>query len=139
MINYHYITEYQIVNESRYTKWLSDVVEELKLQILQIDYIFCSDAYLITINQRYLAHDNLTDIITFDYSTGNEMTADIFISVDRIKENAGNYEVSEERELLRVMCHGILHLKGFKDKTEEDRKLMRNKEDQLIEMFHVEQ
>jgi probable rRNA maturation factor len=94
---------------------------------------------LLEINQQYLDHDTLTDIISFDYSVGKELHGDIFISIDRVRENAVEFNVSFEDELNRVMVHGVLHYCGFKDKTEEDEKAMRIKEDEKIKMFHVKQ
>jgi rRNA maturation RNase YbeY len=94
---------------------------------------------LVEINKQYLDHDTLTDIISFDYSVGNELNGDIFISVERVRENALEYNVSFEDELKRVMVHGVLHYSGYKDKSEEDEKIMREKEDEKLGMFHVEQ
>jgi rRNA maturation RNase YbeY len=93
----------------------------------------------LEINQKYLSHDTLTDVITFDYSIGKTMSADIYISIERVRENASSYQVTFENELLRVMSHGILHLAGYKDKKEEHKKEMRLKEEEKIKMFHVEQ
>jgi rRNA maturation RNase YbeY len=90
------------------------------------------------LNEQYLNHDTLTDIISFDYSVGNEIHGDIFISTERVKDNATDFKVSFEEELKRVMVHGVLHYCGYKDKTEEDEALMRSKEDEKIKMFHVE-
>jgi probable rRNA maturation factor len=104
-----------------------------------LSYIFCNDQYLLDLNQTYLSHDTLTDIITFDYVEGTVVSGDIFISVDRLKENAAIFKVSFEEERLRVMAHGLLHLMGYKDKTTEDQEVMSNKENEKIKMFHVEQ
>jgi len=95
----------------------------------EISYIFCSDEYLHKINLEHLQHDTLTDIITFNYCEDDLINSDIFISVDRVKENAGLFKTSFENELSRVMIHGILHLVGYDDKTDEDKALMRSKED----------
>lgn len=104
-----------------------------------INFIFCDDDYLLKINKEYLDHDTLTDIITFDYSVGNELHADIFISEERVRDNAADFKVSFDEELMRVMAHGVLHLCGYKDKLSEEEKIMRKKEDEKILMFHVEQ
>jgi rRNA maturation RNase YbeY len=93
----------------------------------------------LEINQQYLDHDTLTDIISFDYSIGNELHGDIFISIERVRENAQDYSVSFEEELKRVMVHGVLHYCGYKDKSEQDEKLMREKEEEKMKMFHVKQ
>ena len=91
------------------------------------------------INQQYLDHDTLTDIISFDYSVGNEINGDIFVSVERVKENASDYNVTFQEEIQRVLVHGILHYCGYKDKTESDELVMRTKEEEKMKMFHVEQ
>lgn len=105
----------------------------------EINYIFCTDVYLHEINVKYLEHDTLTDIISFDYTENQVVSGDIFISIERVKENASEFSVAFDVELLRVMAHGILHYCGFKDKSEADEVLMRQKEDEKIKMFHVEQ
>jgi rRNA maturation RNase YbeY len=93
----------------------------------------------LEINQQYLDHDTLTDIISFDYSVGNEINGDIFVSVERVKENASDYKVTFHEEIQRVLVHGILHYCGYKDKTESDERIMRFKEEEKMKMFHVEQ
>ena len=103
-----------------------------------MDYIFCTDEYLLELNQEYLKHDTFTDIITFDYTDGSAISGDIFISTDRVKENAKEFEEDVLNELRRVMSHGVLHLAGYGDKSKEESKLMREKEDEKIKMFHVE-
>jgi probable rRNA maturation factor len=105
----------------------------------EINYIFCDDDYLHKINVEYLNHDTLTDIISFDYTMGNEIGGDIFVSVERVLDNSKDYNTSFEDELKRVLVHGVLHYCGYKDKSEADETLMRNKEDEKLEMFHVEQ
>lgn len=112
---------------------------KIKSQEKSIICIFCDDDYLLEINKQYLDHDTLTDIISFDYCIGDLISGDIFISIDRVKDNAQEYDVSFNNELLRVMSHGILHYCGYKDKTQEDQLLMRAKEQEKINMFHVEQ
>ncbi len=139
MISFNFIEVKEDFDVSKFTKWLQRVSESEDKRIGNITYIFCSDAYLLGINQQYLNHDTYTDIITFDNSIGNSISADIFISVDRVVANAIDFEVSFEEELKRVVVHGILHLCGYKDKTKEDATLMRIKEDEKIRMFHVEQ
>ena len=101
-------------------------------------FIFCDDEYLLKINQDYLHHDTFTDIITFPYEDFNGIAGDVFISVERVKENAAEFEVDFDLELKRVMAHGVLHLLGFGDKSEEEASLMRLKEDEKIKLFHVE-
>ncbi|MFH6603090.1 rRNA maturation RNase YbeY [Maribacter algicola] len=139
MIEFHYETDFNIANEVYYADWISRVIESELNFPSRIDFIFCEDGYLLSINQEYLDHDNYTDIITFDYSSGKQIEGDIFISVDRVKENAEKYDVDFEDELLRVMAHGVLHLMGYGDKGSVETEIMRGKEDEKIKMFHVEQ
>jgi rRNA maturation RNase YbeY len=115
--------------EVQLADWLSAVLAEYQKQADEINFIFCSDEYLLEINKTYLAHDYYTDVITFDNTEeGEPLQSDIFISIDRVKENAEKFAVTFQHELYRVMVHGILHLAGFKDKTEDEQKLMREKE-----------
>ena len=124
-------------NEEVYSKWISEVISSENKSEGEINYIFCDDEYLLEINQQYLDHDTLTDIISFDYSMGNEIHGDVYISIERVKENAVDFNVSFEEELKRVLVHGVLHYCGYKDKTDSDEQLMRSKEDEKISMFHV--
>ena len=137
MISYNYESDFTLGQEEQYSKWLSAVIESENKNEGEINYIFCDDEYLHKINMEYLQHDDLTDIISFDYCVGNELNGDIFISVERVAENAKEYEVEMEIELLRVMAHGILHYCGYKDKSEEDATLMRSKEDEKMKMFAI--
>jgi probable rRNA maturation factor len=139
MINFNYETDFELSNEKAIQEWLSNVIVSEGKKEGEINYIFCDDDYLLEINQQYLDHDTLTDIISFDYSVGKELHGDIFISVERVRENATDFGVSFEEELLRVLSHGVLHYCGYKDKTESDEKLMRQKEEEKMKMFHVEQ
>jgi len=139
MIDFNYVSDYQLVNESYYTNWVLKVVASENKALGEISYVFCDDAYLLKMNQEYLNHDTFTDIITFDYTNGNTIAGDIFISIDRVKENAKQYDVDFEEELRRVMSHGILHLAGYEDKKDEEVKVMRAKEEEKMKLFHVEQ
>ena len=139
MISFNYELEFTIENETLIADWLSEVILSENKKEGEINYIFCNDDYLLEINQQYLDHDTLTDIISFDYSIGNELHGDVFISIERVRENATDFKVSFEEELKRVLVHGVLHYCGYKDKTEEDEKAMRLKEDEKIKMFHVKQ
>ena len=109
--------------------WIQHAITNEDKVAGEISYIFCSDEYLHKINLEHLQHDTLTDIITFNYCEDDLINSDIFISVDRVKENAGLFKTSFENELSRVMIHGILHLVGYDDKTDEDKVIMRSKED----------
>lgn len=138
MIEFHYELEFELGNESKFADWVTRIITSESAHCAQIDYIFCTDSYLLDINQKYLQHDSLTDIITFDYSDAVSVSGDIFISTERVRENARLFKCPFEKELLRVMAHGALHLIGYNDKSLEDATLMRAKEDEKITMFHVE-
>ena len=139
MISFNYENEFELQNEDQIATWISVVIISENKKEGDINYIFCDDDYLLNLNEQYLDHDTLTDIISFDYSVGNELHGDIFISVERVRENAQDFNVTFEEELKRVLVHGVLHYCGYKDKSEEDEQLMRSKEDEKIKMFHVEQ
>jgi len=139
MINFFYEVAFRLSDEMIYADWLSRVLSSESKSVAEINYIFCDDEYLLDINQKYLNHDTYTDIITFDYSVGNVLQGDIYISTERVSENASEFSVSFQEELLRVMAHGVLHMCGFKDKSLDDISLMREKENEKINMFHVEQ
>ncbi|RKR14805.1 rRNA maturation RNase YbeY [Maribacter vaceletii] len=139
MINFNYETNFSPIDATVYSNWIISILESENFILGNLEYIFCDDAYLLKINQEYLNHDTFTDIITFDYSEGKTIGGDIFISIERVKENASNFNVNFTNELQRIMAHGILHLLGFKDKTKEESLVMRKKEEEKIKMFHVEQ
>lgn len=139
MISFNYEIDFEIQEETIYTDWISGVILSENKSEGEINYIFCDDDYLVEINQQYLDHDTLTDIISFDYSLGNEIHGDIYISIERVRENAEEFNVSFDEELKRVMIHGVLHYCGYKDKSESDELLMRSKEDEKIILFHVKQ
>jgi len=135
MISFNYETEFELNNEAIYSSWISKVIVSENKKEGEINYIFCDDEYLLKLNIEYLNHDTLTDIISFDYSVGNELNGDIFISIERVKENANDFDVPFEEELKRVLVHGILHYCGFKDKSPEDEVQMRSKEEEKIKIF----
>jgi len=139
MISFNYETDFQLDNEEAFENWISRVIASESKELGEISYIFCDDEYLHKINVAYLNHDDLTDIISFDYSEGKILQGDIFISIERVKDNAHDFNVPFEEELKRVMIHGVLHYCGYKDKSEADEKIMRSKEDEKVTMFHVEQ
>lgn len=139
MISFNYETDFELVNEEAFENWIIDIVDSEASAVGEINYVFCDDDYLHKINVEYLNHDTLTDIISFDYTVGNLIQGDIFISIERVKDNATDFKVDFEEELKRVMAHGILHYCGYKDKTDADAKLMRQKEEEKIKLFHVEQ
>ena len=139
MIHFHYEIDFKLEDEPRYNNWVTAVIASEDHTEGIVNYIFCDDDYLQKINSNYLNHDTLTDIISFDYSEDKTINGDIFISVDRVRENAEIYAVNFQEELLRVMAHGILHYCGYTDKTEENTATMRRKEEEKIIMFHVKQ
>jgi len=139
MINFNYESDFVLENEVAIATWLSSVIASENKTEGEINYIFCDDDYLHQINMEYLNHDTLTDIISFDYTMGNEIGGDIFVSVERVLDNAKDFNVTFNEELKRVLVHGVLHYCGYKDKSEEDEVLMRSKEDEKMAMFHVEQ
>ena len=138
MISFNYENEFELPNEDQIATWISKVILSGNKKEGEINYIFCDDEYLLNLNEQYLDHDTLTDIISFDYSIGNEIHGDIFISTERVIENAVDFKVTFEEELQRVLVHGVLHYCGYKDKSENDEQLMRNKEDEKMKMFHEE-
>ena len=139
MISFNYETDFELENEEIFENWIIDIVDSEASAVGEINYVFCDDDYLHKINVEYLNHDTLTDIISFDYTVGNLIQGDIFISIERVKDNANDFKVSFEEELKRVMAHGVLHYCGYKGKTDADAKLMRQKEEEKIKLFHVEQ
>lgn len=127
---------FSLKNEQAICKWIQNVISEHQYKLIDLNYIFCSDEYLLKINQEYLAHDYYTDIITFDNSENEaEIEADLFISIDRVQDNSNQNESTFDDELHRVMIHGVLHLLGFGDKTEEEIKEMRQKENDCLSLL----
>jgi rRNA maturation RNase YbeY len=138
MISFNYETDFELDNEEQYEDWISRIIESEGFDEGEINYIFCDDEYLHKINVEYLDHDTLTDIISFDYTVGNLIQGDIFVSIERVQDNAKDFNVSFEEELKRVLSHGVLHYCGYKDKSPKDEALMRSKEEEKMQMFHVE-
>jgi len=132
MINFNYENDFKLSNEVIISNWISSVIINENYKEEEINFIFCDDVYLHKLNVDFLDHDTLTDVISFDYSVGKKLQGDIFISTERVQDNAKDYKVSFEAELHRVLVHGILHYCGYKDKTEDDAKLMRKKENYYL-------
>jgi len=124
--------EFSLPTPSLTYDWICNTIETESKQLRHLNFIFCSDAYLHKINLEYLDHDTFTDVITFPYSEGNIIEGDIFISIERIRENAEKFKVEFENELHRVIIHGVLHLLGYFDKTLEDQALMTKKENDYL-------
>jgi len=128
MINFNYETDFVLVNEGILAEWINDCIKNEEHRLEEINYIFCDDEYLYKLNVEFLNHDTLTDIISFDYSVGKIIQGDVFISVERVMENALDFSVPFLDELHRVMIHGVLHYCGYKDKTPKEAVIMREKE-----------
>jgi probable rRNA maturation factor len=128
-------TKFKLKNRVNIKNWIRSILETEHKKSGDIAYVFCTDTYLLEMNKHYLKHDTLTDIITFDYSEKGFLSGDIFISIDRVKENAVSFNTTFDAELGRVMAHGVLHLSGYKDKTPDDKKEMRAKEDYYLTSF----
>ena len=139
MIEFEFNQDVPSLDEDKHKDWINRVCLSEGMELGEIHYTFCSDTVLHKMNRSVLNHDTLTDIITFDLVVGRVISGDIFISTDRVSENAQIYNVSFEEELRRVMVHGVLHLCGYVDKTAEEKGIMRALEDKKLEMFHVEQ
>jgi rRNA maturation RNase YbeY len=136
MINFEFLdVEIPGFNSEFFVSSISSLISVEEFETGDITIVFCNDDYLLEVNRSYLNHDYYTDIITFDYSENKTISGDLFISLDRVKENAGIYQVSFHHELVRVVFHGILHLCGYNDKYTEDIKLMREKEDLFLKQF----
>ncbi|WP_181304804.1 rRNA maturation RNase YbeY [Rufibacter sp. XAAS-G3-1] len=130
--------EFEVKNEEKVKTWLSQIISKYSFELESLNYIFCSDEYLHQMNVEYLEHDTLTDVITFDNSDfEGVIEGDVFISIDRIVDNAATFNITPEEELHRVMAHGLLHLLGFDDKTPEKKELMRSKENECLEFLKL--
>lgn len=127
--------DFELENQERFKTWIHSIIDSEEKIPGEINYIFCDDHYLHDINVKYLDHDTLTDIISFDNTTGNLINGEIYISIERVNENAREFNVTFENELKRVMAHGILHFCGYKDKTSTEKELMRIKEEEKIALF----
>lgn len=132
MIEFNYETDFELTNPVDTSNWITYVIKEEGFKLGDINYIFCDDDYLLKLNVEFLNHDTLTDIISFDNTLGKLVNGDIFISIDRVQDNARTFDTSFINELHRVMIHGVLHYLGFKDKTEKEKIEMRSKENQYL-------
>lgn len=133
MISYQKIdTPFELKGKRKINTWIKAAASEENFSLGEIAIVFCSDDYLLKINQEFLQHDYYTDIITFDYCENNVISGDLMISIDSVKDNASHFDVLFHEELYRVIIHGILHLCGYDDHTPEDQKVMREKEDYYL-------
>lgn len=135
MILFHSETKFILPQKRLYKRWLAAIASNEGFKIGDINYIFCDDDYLLKLNLEYLNHDTLTDIITFDYVENSLLSGDIYISIERVKENSVIFSVPFEQELHRVLSHGLFHLCGYKDKSDADARVMRKKEEFAISLF----
>lgn len=135
MIEFFSETDFNLEDEESVKDWISKTIISEDFKVGDLAFIFCDDEYLHRINLQFLHHDTLTDIITFDYNLGKEVHGEIYISIERILENATEFKVSFNEELHRVIIHGVLHLCGYKDKSEADVKQMRSKENVYLQSF----
>ena len=126
---------FKLKEKTKIKLWIKTIIDKEKHTLGTINYMFCNDDELLEINIKHLNHNTLTDIITFDYTEHKNISSDIFISIDRVLENAKKFEVTFEEELHRVMIHGVLHLCGYKDKSKPDAELMRKKENWALKLF----
>jgi rRNA maturation RNase YbeY len=134
--------DFRLLDQRNLKAWIANTIEQATFHIEALNYIFCSDDYLLEINKQHLQHDYYTDIITFDYSANpKELEGEFYISIDRIRDNAAENHVSFAEELHRVMIHGVLHLLGHGDKSATEAKEMRRLENEALQarMFHVKQ
>lgn len=134
MIDFNYLDKFQLPNEQEVRAWLEFVLDQEDRELGEVSYIFCDDEYLYDLNVKYLKHNTLTDIISFDYSLGKVVSGDIYISVERVDENARDRGIEFNDELHRIIVHGMLHYIGYKDKSESQRKTMRKKEDYYLSL-----
>ena len=132
MIEFFSETDFELSKKEELSNWISSVITSEGFSLGDVTYVFCDDAYLHQLNVEFLDHDTFTDIISFDYSMGKEVHGEIYISTERVKENAAQFDATFENELHRVMIHGVLHYCGYKDKTAPQIKQMRAKEDTTL-------
>lgn len=135
MILYNSETSFSLKDEKKISGWIEHISALEGFTIGEINYIFCDDIYLNSINKEFLNHDSFTDIISFDYTLGQQLNGDIYISTERVLDNAETYSVAFESELCRVMIHGVLHYMGYKDKSIEDKNEMRKKENTCLLLY----
>ena len=135
MVTFNYETSFKLQGENLLEYWIDTIISEEGFSLGEINYIFCDDDYLHKLNVEYLQHDTLTDVISFDNTLGKLISGDIYISIERVEDNAKDFKVPFLEELHRVMIHGVLHYIGYKDKTEEEKVKMRNAENKALSEF----
>lgn len=134
MIEFYSETDFKIEDTKALSHWISEIILHENHELGDLTYVFCDDDYLHKLNLQFLNHDTLTDIISFDNSLGKQIHGEIYISVERVKENAGTYQVAFLEELHRVIIHGVLHFCGYKDKTKKQQETMSRKENEALDL-----
>ena len=134
-ISFYSVGKFSLKTEAAVAACIKAITAEESREIGDITFVFCDDNYLLKINKEFLDHDTYTDIITFDYSVGNEIISEIYVSTDRVEENAKKYKQTFENEIHRVMIHGVLHLCGYNDKLAEEKQIMRDKENHYLSLL----
>ena len=134
MVSFFYQNNFKVRNELSLEKWIKFIEDQELKEAGELNFILCEDNYLLDMNVKYLKHNTLTDVITFDYTIDNIISGDVYISIERVQENASDLDLHLLDELNRVMVHGVLHLCGYKDKTDEELSLMRSKEDYYLSL-----
>lgn len=130
--------KFNLKNKTKLKEWISTVIKKEKLIPGELSYVFCDDETLLKMNQQFLDHNTYTDIITFDYRDGKIVNGEIYVSVERVRDNAATYKTTVEDELHRVMIHGVLHICGYKDKTKAAKELMRKMEDAALKRLKLD-
>ena len=134
-ISFYSVGTFSLKTEAAVAACIRAIAAEESRKVGDITFVFCDDNYLLKINKEFLDHDTYTDIITFDYSVGNEMISEVYVSTTRVEENAKKYKQTFENEIHRVIIHGVLHLCGYNDKTEEEKEIMRDKENHYLSLL----
>ena len=138
MIGFNYETNFKLEDEDKISDWISQAIQTEGCREGEINYVFCDDEYLYKLNKQFLNHDDYTDIISFDYTLGKIISGDVFISVNRVKENAVKFSQSIDNEINRVMIHGLLHYMGFRDKSDAEKAEMRLEEDECLKLLRTQ-
>lgn len=137
MIEYYFECKFSLDNAEIYSEWISDIINLEGFELGDLSYIFCDDAYLHKLNVEFLDHDTLTDILTFNYNLHKQINGEIYISIERVKDNSEDYNTNFDDELRRVMIHGVLHLCGYADESTDEEREMRAKEDDAVDRFNA--
>ena len=132
MVNFYSENDFELSHEEGLREWINKIIVAEEHETGEVSYVFCDDEYLLKINKDFLDHDSYTDIITFNYNLGKQINSEIYISTERVRENSGLYKTEFIDELHRVMIHGVLHLCGYEDRTDDEKEVMRTKENEAL-------